>query len=304
MIIQNDVLNSQSNNTKSLSQTSINTLDSLVNKSQQTLAQILDDKTIPASERAEIALKILQIANRSDRIISTATSEKATKMPLSVIREPIETDKTLNASTNKIANKPGKLFLAQYVKVDNFLTPEEHQQVLDIALSKQSEFVDSKTVTNAVDYRKSCILYATLFPDYYHLVKKKILSLYPLVLQHLNHPEFAVSKVEMQMTAHNDGCFYKVHTDASSEKTKDRQLTYVYYFNQEPKQFSGGELKIYDTELKNNSFQQKERSKIIEPQNNSLIFFNSRCKHEVLPISCPSQEFQHGRFTLNGWLRA
>ncbi|MEO1185168.1 MAG: 2OG-Fe(II) oxygenase, partial [Cyanobacteria bacterium J06636_27] len=116
-------------------------------------------------------------------------------------------------------------------------------------------------------------------------------------------PEFSVSHVEMQMTAHNDGAFYKAHTDAGSEKTKTRELTYVYYFYQEPKQFSGGELKIYDTEVQGKKVIQKENSQVIEPRNNSIVFFNSRCKHEVLPISCSSNEFKASRFTLNGWLR-
>ena len=292
MIIQNKISKSQ--------KAPANALDSLVTKSQQTLEQILEDKTVSASVRAEIALKILQIAHNSDRTIPTITSEKATKtLPLSVVREPSDD------STNKIVNKQpeNQLFSANSIQIDNFLEPEEYQQALDVAFGKQAEFVNSRTVTNAANYRQSSILYATLFPELYYLVKNKILTALPLVLENLNYPEFAVSRVEMQMTAHNDGCFYKVHTDAGSEKTKDRQLTYVYYFYQEPKQFTGGELKIYDTELQDNNFKQKERSQTVEPRNNRIVFFNSRCKHEVLPITCPSQKFQHSRFTLNGWLR-
>ena len=290
MIIQNNISKSQKVNA--------NALDSLVTKSQQTLEQILDDKTVSASVRAEIALKILQIANNSTSIVPTITTETTQNFPLSVVREPV------NEATSKVVDKqPEQLFLAKCVQIDNFLKPEEYQQALDVAFGKQAEFVDSRTVTNAANYRSSSILYATLFPELYYLVKNKILAALPLVLENLNYPEFAVSRVEMQMTAHNDGCFYKVHTDAGSEKTKDRQLTYVYYFYQEPKQFTGGELKIYDTELQDNSFKQKARSQTVEPRNNRIVFFNSRCKHEVLPIICPSQNFQHSRFTLNGWLR-
>ncbi|MEO1802338.1 MAG: 2OG-Fe(II) oxygenase, partial [Cyanobacteria bacterium J06629_2] len=115
--------------------------------------------------------------------------------------------------------------------------------------------------------------------------------------------EFFISHVEMQMTAHNDGCFYKVHSDAGSAKTQTRELTYVYYFYKEPKAFTGGELKIYDTQMVGEKFIQRDNSKIVEPRNNSIVFFNSRCKHEVLPIACPSRQFDDSRFTLNGWLR-
>ena len=105
------------------------------------------------------------------------------------------------------------------------------------------------------------------------------------------------------MTAHNDGCFYKIHPDVGSPDTQTRELTYVYYFYQEPKQFAGGNLKIYDTEIRQSGIDKNGSSQIVEPRNNSIVFFNSRCLHEVLPIKCPSQSFEHSRFTLNGWLR-
>lgn len=206
MIIHNNILKSQKVNA--------NALDFLVTKSQQTLEQILDDKTVSASVRAEIALKILQIANNSTSVVSTINTETTKNFPLSVVREPIN-----DVNSKIVERQPEQLFSAKCIQIDNFLKPEEYQQALDVAFSKQEEFVNSRTVTNAANYRSSSILYATLFPNFYYLVKNKILTTLPLVLNKLNYPEFAVSRVEMQMTAHNDGCFYKVHTDAGSEKT-------------------------------------------------------------------------------------
>ena len=107
----------------------------------------------------------------------------------------------------------------------------------------------------------------------------------------------------MQLTAHNDGCYYKIHNDAGSEKTANREISYVYYFYQEPKAFSGGELKIYDTELKGGGAITHQNYKTITPVNNSIVFFNSRCRHEVMPVLCPSKAFEHSRFTVNGWIR-
>ena len=273
-----------------------NILNSLAVKSQQTLSQILDDTKISPLERAEIALKILQFANSPDK-----------NEQLKVI------DKVKNSEPAKIAQFPttninssqtqSQLFPATYLQIDNFLPEEEYQQVLETAFNKQSEFQDSRTVTNTENYRQSLILAGKEFSEVYYLVKRKLLEKFPSLINKLKHPEFSVSHVEMQMTAHNDGAFYKAHTDAGSEKTKTRELTYVYYFYQEPKQFSGGELKIYDTEMQGKKIIQKENSQVIEPRNNSIVFFNSRCKHEVLPISCSSNEFKASRFTLNGWLR-
>ncbi len=281
-----------------------NIINSLAIKSQQTLEKILDDTKISPSERAEIALKILQIANYSDKSEQVKVTEtKNNKLPLTVknsepakiARFPIN-----NGNTSQIEYK---LFPATYLQIDNFLPEEEYQKVIDTAFKKESKFQDSRTVTNTENYRQSLILPGKEFSEVYYLIKSKLLETFPSLINQLKHPEFSVSHVEMQMTAHNDGAFYKAHTDAGSEKTKTRELTYVYYFYQEPKQFTGGELKIYDTEVQGKKVIQKENSQVIEPRNNSIIFFNSRCKHEVLPISCSSNEFKASRFTLNGWLR-
>ena len=281
-----------------------NILNSLAVKSQQTLSQILDDTKISPLERAEIALKILQIANSPDKSEQLKVIENQnTKLPLTVKNS--EPAKIAQFPTNNInaSQVQSQLFPATYLQIDNFLPEEEYQQVLETAFNKQSKFQDSRTVTNTENYRQSLILAGKEFSEVYYLVKNKLLETFPSLLNQLKHPEFSVSHVEMQMTAHNAGALYKVHTDAGSEKTKTRELTYVYYFYQEPKQFSGGELKIYDTEMQGKKFIQKENSKVIEPRNNSIVFFNSRCKHEVLPISCSSNEFKASRFTLNGWLR-
>ncbi|MEL7244631.1 MAG: 2OG-Fe(II) oxygenase [Cyanobacteria bacterium J06643_5] len=281
-----------------------NILNSLAVKSQQTLSQILDDTKIPPLERAEIALKILQIAhspNKSEQL--KVIENDNTKLPLIVKNS--EPAKIAQFPTNSVnsSQTQSQLFPATYLQIDNFLPEEEYQQVLNTAFNKQSEFKDSRTVTNTENYRQSLILPGKEFSEVYYLIKNKLLEQFPSLINQLQHPEFSVSHVEMQMTAHNDGAFYKAHTDAGSEKTKTRELTYVYYFYQEPKQFSGGELKIYDTEVQGKKVIQKENSQVIEPRNNSIVFFNSRCKHEVLPISCSSNEFKASRFTLNGWLR-
>jgi len=289
-----------------------NILNSLAVKSQQTLSQILDDTKIPPLERAEIALKILQIAHSPNKTEQLKVIENDyTKLPLIVKNS--EPAKIAQFPTNNInssqtqsqqQNKTDiKLFPATYLQIDNFLPKEEYQQVIETAFNKQSKFKDSRTVTNTENYRQSLILPGKEFSEVYYLIKNKLLEQFPSLLDRLKHPEFSVSHVEMQMTAHNDGAFYKAHTDAGSEKTKTRELTYVYYFYQEPKQFTGGELKIYDTEIQGKKVIQKDNSQVIEPRNNSIVFFNSRCKHEVLPISCSSHEFKASRFTLNGWLR-
>jgi Rps23 Pro-64 3,4-dihydroxylase Tpa1-like proline 4-hydroxylase len=189
------------------------------------------------------------------------------------------------------------------LQIEQFLAPADSDRALQIALTQASKFVTSGTTTNANDYRQSAILYATYYEEFYRFLKEKLIVTVPTAIADLNLPPFEIAEVEMQMTAHNDGCFYKIHNDSGDTLTATRILTYVYYFYQEPKAFSGGELRLYNTELEGTRQTALSEFKDIEPQNNSIVFFDSRCMHEVRPIQCPSQRFGDSRFTLNGWLR-
>lgn len=269
----------------------------LVGEAIDTLLSLLKSDALSASERAKIALKILEMAGSSGAIVHAASEASSG----SIVQAP---EGLASNGASVLSSQPSPLFLpASYVKIDDFLSAEENGEALNIALSNQNKFVASTTTTNAENYRQSSVLYATLFPEFYELLKKKILKTVPSVIAQLKMSDFLISKVEMQLTAHNDGCFYKVHNDSGSEATATRELTYVYYFCQEPPKFSEGALRLYDTELTEGTATQYPTFKDIEPRNNRIVFFNSRCKHEVLPVRCPSQKFKDSRFTLNGWIR-
>lgn len=188
-----------------------------------------------------------------------------------------------------------------YVQIDNFWTPEEHQRLLNYVLEQESAFVETTTSTAAANYRQSRALYT--FPEFSELMTNRLKAVLPNVLQRLELPPFAISEIEAQLTAHNDNSFYKIHNDNGSPETATRELTYVYYFYREPKPFSGGELRVYDTKIENNYYLAADSFQTVEPRNNSVVFFFSRYMHEVLPIRCPSQAFADSRFTINGWVR-
>lgn len=190
---------------------------------------------------------------------------------------------------------------SQYIQIDQFLTHDEHQQLLDYVIAKTDQFVPTSTFTGQKNYRESVVLYS--FPDYDQLISQRILEVLPDVLAEFEIPPFTPSQIEAQLTAHNDGNYYKVHNDNGSPDTASRELTYVYYFYGEPKPFSGGELVIYDSKIQNNYYVQADTFKQVEPRNNSIVFFLSRYMHEVLPIQCPSKKFRDSRFTINGWVR-
>ncbi|BCL33820.1 2OG-Fe(II) oxygenase [Nostoc sp. MS1] len=190
---------------------------------------------------------------------------------------------------------------SNYIQLDNFLSAKEHERLIKYVLANKSAFAQTNTSTNDKNYRRSMALYS--FPEFSELIVNKIQRMIPDIISKLDMPSFNVSQIESQLTAHNDGNFYKVHNDNGSPETATRELTYVYYFYREPKKFSGGELVIYDSEVKNNFYVSAESFKTVEPRNNSLVFFLSRYMHEVLPVNCPSKSFADSRFTINGWVR-
>lgn len=192
------------------------------------------------------------------------------------------------------------ILVSNYIQINDFLTREDKRRLLNYVLAEEIEFVPTSTSTEETNYRRSSVLY--FFPDFAELISDRIYASLPNIFNKLELPTFEASQIEAQLTAHNDGNYYKVHNDNGSSETATRELTYVYYFYREPKSFSGGELVIYDSAIKNGYYINAESSKTIEPKNNSIVFFLSRYMHEVLPVSCPSRSFQNSRFTINGWI--
>jgi SM-20-related protein len=189
---------------------------------------------------------------------------------------------------------------SDYLQIDNFFTPEEHQQLLQYVLQQEAYFVPTSTSTNEMNYRQSMVLYS--FPDFSQLILQRISAILLKVIANLGIPPFTLNYIESQLTAHNDGNYYKIHNDNGSPETSLREITYVYYFYQEPKHFSGGELLIYDSKISNSFYVSSDAFKTVQPRNNSIVFFLSRYMHEVLPVICPSKIFADSRFTINGWV--
>lgn len=196
---------------------------------------------------------------------------------------------------------PTDVLVSDYVQLDNFLTPNEQRRLLDFVLNQESNFVSTSTSTGDLEYRKSVVLHS--FPEFADLISRRIQAVLPDVFTKIGMQPFPIQQIETQLTGHNDENYYKIHNDNGSSDTATREFTYVYYFYREPKAFSGGELRIYDSRIENNYYVQADSYHTIEPRNNSIVFFRSRYLHEVMPIRCPSRDFADSRFTINGWIR-
>ena len=108
---------------------------------------------------------------------------------------------------------------------------------------------------------------------------------------------------ELELNVYRRGVGFVRHTDAGSQDGMDtREITFLYYFYQDPKAFAGGDLALFDTNRKQGDcgvgFSR------INITNNSLLFFPSDCWHQVTQLKSAGESFYSGRFTLNGWFHS
>jgi Rps23 Pro-64 3,4-dihydroxylase Tpa1-like proline 4-hydroxylase len=173
--------------------------------------------------------------------------------------------------------------------------PGTNRDLLRLAIDKSGHFRRSKTTPspNYPGWRRSTVIYDDQLREIRERLWHELMTRLPEVLENLRMPRFDIGGLELQLTSHNDGEYYKWHTDNGTALTAPRTLSFVYYFHAAPKRFTGGELVIY---------QPAGDAIVVEPRNDSLVMFGSHTKHEVRTVVCPSGKFEHGRFTLNGWI--
>ena len=187
-----------------------------------------------------------------------------------------------------------------YVIKENYLGGESLAALLRFVDEHATEFEPSTVHGGNPEARKSLVLYDV--GGFCDMIRERIKSDLPAVLAKLQIPEFPISEIECQITAHNDGHYFLLHRD-SSPADPSRIVTFVYYFNNEPRRFEGGSLRLYRGRAENGNYTCGEAMVDLAPTNDSMLFFPSACFHEVMPIKCASGELRDSRFTINGWIR-
>jgi Rps23 Pro-64 3,4-dihydroxylase Tpa1-like proline 4-hydroxylase len=193
---------------------------------------------------------------------------------------------------------------AQCVVLDEFLAPQELDELISYTLQHEPDFRNSEIISPSEDpgvtdysHRRSRVLMD--LGKHENVILDRIRGVLPRVLDQLGMEEFPVTHTEAQITASNDGDFFGAHCDDSQELIASRRLTFVYFFHGEPRPFEGGELRLHDSrgvEHHAGSYQS------IVPQQNQIVFFPCSVVHEITAVNCPSRAFADSRFTLNGWL--
>jgi Rps23 Pro-64 3,4-dihydroxylase Tpa1-like proline 4-hydroxylase len=196
---------------------------------------------------------------------------------------------------------------AQSVVLDEFLAPQEMQELSRFILEHEADFCPSEVVAHGSSkavvsekHRRSRVFMD--LGSHQEVILARIQSALPLVLGRLDMKEFPIANVEAQITVSNNGDFFRGHSDNSDPTTASRRLTFVYFFHREPRQFSGGELRIHDSRRERDRQIATGSYQTIVPQQNQIVFFPCCALHEITPVECPSGLFADSRFTLNGWL--
>ncbi len=193
-----------------------------------------------------------------------------------------------------------------HCQIPNFLQPQEMAVVTAHALAHEKELEDATISTPSTQsasspvygIRRARILnnVGALLP----LIIPKIHTLLPRLWPIWRMEPLTFSRIECQLSVHGDGDYFNTHTDNGLPDIAHRRISYVYYFHREPKQFTGGNLRLYNTQGDTNECGALAHD--VAPPSNSLMIFPSHIYHEVTPITCASKALTDQRLTVNGWL--
>ncbi len=215
---------------------------------------------------------------------------------------------TVISKTNvRVAERPDRL-PARCVVLDEFLAPQEVAELIRFTVDHESDFQTSEVLSpesegGVVDYEHRSSRVLVDLGKYQDLVLGHIETVLPEVLQKLGMEDFRISGVEAQITASNDGDFFRFHSDNGGATVASRYLTFVYFVHREPCGFEGGELRIHDARLNQGMYVSEGTYQSVIPRQNQIVFFPCELLHEITPVRCRSRLFADSRFTLNGWLR-
>lgn len=217
-----------------------------------------------------------------------------------------QTGEQNSSQTVQLLDPPTRV-QAQCVVLDEFLAPQELDELMSFVLQHESEFQTSEVFSptgeaGVVDYshRRSRVLMDA--GKHQEIILERIRGVLPSVLHELGMEDFTVTRVEAQITASNDGDFFGAHSDDADATIASRYLTFVYFFHREPRQFEGGELRLHDSHWTGERQAKAGTHETVSPRQNQIVFFPSSLLHEITPVACATRAFGDSRFTLNGWL--
>ena len=194
---------------------------------------------------------------------------------------------------------------APFVVVDGVLSEAERALVWDTVDAHEAAFVDSKLEAGAfnAEYRSSRSIKKRDLGALVPVVQAHVLDVLARSWAALGVAPFEPGRIEMQLTAHLDGGFYKAHRDRGDVPPyASRAVTYLYYFAREPRRFEGGDLLLLDTDLEADTFGAAYTR--VRHVDDRLVLFPSPFYHQVTSVTSETGDLHDARFAINGWVHA
>ncbi len=261
----------------------------------------------PRPEVAEVAPRVLDLID--DAIVSQALDASGTASNSAAANLAAVANMRLRTQIGPPAPSSRRLLAARHLRITDFLSPEEHQRLLDLALANEDAFQESGLVAehggDRKDYgiRKSRTLFGPILEEIWEVFDRRLRGMLPHVRKELGLPWFPSGEVERQLTAHGRGGFFAPHVDTGHPVVANRRISCVYHFHASPRRFSGGELKLYDTWATDRGSTAATTYTTLTPLDNSVVFFPSNAFHEVCPVYPETEAFADSRFAVTIWFR-
>lgn len=192
---------------------------------------------------------------------------------------------------------------------EQFLPAAEADGLLQWAVENRARFAPARLTGGVLDPSRRQALKLGDLDRFHALLEASIVARLPDIFRDTGTQQFAPDHIEIELTAHGDGAFFRPHSDvpigvrrdpdsAVALKPFDRLVSAVYYLHRRPKRFSGGTLRLFrigDT-AGQGAFTE------YEPRHNSLVAFPSWAFHEVTRVSAGEEPFENWRFAVNIWI--
>jgi len=198
----------------------------------------------------------------------------------------------------------------------NLFSKDRNKKILEEAISLENQFsggmvgggtgkIDNKIRTNLV------CMYDRIYPTQNDRSKSNLLKSIDIAFSDLkllftSCPQpicrfGATNYHESQVSRYgSEGQKYEWHVDSLGHLS--RVMTFIYYFNKEPKKFSGGNLQISKSPIYRDKLIEKNPEIIdLKIENNMAVIFSSNIAHRVLATQSPDK-FDEGRFSVNCWI--
>jgi SM-20-related protein len=190
------------------------------------------------------------------------------------------------------------------VSLEAFLTEVEFVGLLNFAVTSEAKFRAIRVLAPAARHEsrpfemgQSKVL--AELGHFHGLLSDRVKSAIPQVIQALGLSQPGFSRIEVRITASNDGDWLRSRPAARTDKHPD-EIAFVCFFYSEPKGFSGGNMRVYDAVLENGRYVPAKTFKTIAPRGNFIVFFPTVFMHEIERVHCQSQSFKESLFTISG----